>query len=98
MEIQKAYKQKMAAQLAEWGAQVDLLEAKVVNTGADLEIKRIKELHELREKLLVASEKMNEYEKMTGEAWNEVKVAADKVWYDIKAGVAAAHEKLIKRV
>jgi hypothetical protein len=93
MQIQKAYKQKMAAQLAEWGAQIDLLEAKVANTGADLEIKRAKELHELREKLFGASQKMNEYEKITGEAWNEVKATADIVWADIKLGVAAAHAK-----
>jgi hypothetical protein len=93
MEIQKAYKQKMATQLAEWGAQINLLEAKVANVGADLEIKRTKELDELREKLLGASQKMNEYEKITGEAWNEVKATADKVWADIKTGVAAAHAK-----
>jgi hypothetical protein len=93
MEIQKAYIQKMAAQLAEWGAQIDLLEAKVVNAGADLEIKRTKELHELREKLFGASQKINEYEKTTGEAWNEVKATADKIWADIKSGVATAHAK-----
>ncbi len=91
MEIQKAYKQKMAAQLAEWGAQIDLLEAKVANAGADLEIKRTKELHELREQLLGASLKMNEYEKTTGEAWDLVKITADKIWADIKTGVASAH-------
>jgi hypothetical protein len=93
MEIQKAYQQKMATQLAEWGAQVDLLEAKVANAGADLEIKRTKELHELREKLLGASQKMKEYERTTGEAWDEVKIAADKIWADIKTGVASAHAK-----
>ncbi len=93
MEIQKAYRQKMAAQLAEWGAQIDLLEAKAVNTGADLEIKRTKELHELREKLLGASQKMNEIEKSTAEAWNDVKLTSDKIWDDIKQGVASVQAK-----
>lgn len=93
MEIEKAYKQKMAAQLAEWGAQIDLLEAKAVNTGADLEIKRTKELHELREKLLLASQKISEYEKATGSAWEDVKVTADKIWDEIKLGVANVHAK-----
>jgi len=93
MEIQTAYKQKLAAQLAEWGAQIDLLEAKVANASADLEIKRTKELHELREKLLEASQKMNGFEKNTGEAWEEVKLAADRIWADIRTGVATAHAK-----
>lgn len=93
MEIEKAYKQKMAAQLAEWGAQIDLLEAKAKNTSADLEIKRTKELHELREKLLLASQKLNEFEKATGNAWKDVKVTADKIWDDIKLGVESIHAK-----
>jgi hypothetical protein len=93
MEIQKAYKQKMTAQLAEWGAQIDLLEAKAVNISADLEIKRTEELHELREQLLDATQKMKVYEKKTGEAWNDVKDTADKIWADLKSGVATAHAK-----
>jgi hypothetical protein len=91
MEIQKAYKQKMMAQLAEWGAQIDLLEAKAANVGADLEIKRTKELHELREKLLGASQKIQEFENSTGKTWEDVKVTADNIWDDIKVGVAKVH-------
>lgn len=93
MEIQDAYKQKMAAQLKEWGAQLDLLEAKVENVGADIKIKRAKELHELRAKMSVASVKMNELEKASGEAWEQVKQTADQVWEDLKSGVAAAHSR-----
>ena len=36
MEIKDAYKQKMAAQLKEWSAQINLLEAKLENAGADV--------------------------------------------------------------
>ena len=83
----------MAAQLHEWSAQLDLLEAKVENAGADVEIKRAKELNELRTKLKVASQKMTEFEKTSGDAWDAVKTTADKIWDDIKSGVAAAHSK-----
>ena len=93
MEIQDAYKQKMAAQLKEWGAQIDLLEAKMENAGADMKVKRAKELHELRAKQHVASEKMKELGKVSGEAWVQVKETADKIWEDLKAGVAEAHSK-----
>lgn len=93
MELQNAYKQKMAAQLKEWDAQVNLLEAKMENVGADMRVKRAEELHELRAKLRVASEKMKELEKASGEAWEQVKETADKIWEDLKTGLADAHSK-----
>lgn len=93
MELQDAYKQKMAAQLKEWDAQINLLEAKMENVGADMKVKRAKELHELRAKQQAASEKMKELEKASGEAWEQVKVTADKIWDDLKSGVADAHSK-----
>lgn len=93
MEIQEAYKQKMAAQLKEWGAQIDLLEAKIENANADMKIKRAEELHELRAKQRAASEKMQELGKASGEAWEQVKMTADQIWEDLKAGIAAAHSR-----
>lgn len=93
MEIQDAYKQKMAAQLKEWGAQIDLLEAKMENMGADMKVKRAQELRELRAKQHAASEKMKELGKASGEAWGQVKETADKIWEDLKAGVIEAHSK-----
>jgi archaellum component FlaC len=93
MEMQTAYKQKMLAQLKEWDAQISLIEAKAENIGADMKIKRAEELHELRAKQHTASEKMKELEKASGEAWEQVKVTADKVWEDLKSGIAEAHSK-----
>lgn len=93
MEIKDAYKQKMAAQLKEWGTQIDLLEAKVENAGADMKVKRAEALHELRAKQRAASEKMQELEKAGGEAWEQVKETADKIWEDLKTGLADAHSK-----
>jgi len=93
MKIQEAYKQKMAAQLKEWNAQIKLIEAKVENAGADMKIKGAEELHELRAKQHAASEKMKELEKASGDAWAQVKETADKIWEDLKAGIADAHSK-----
>lgn len=93
MEVQEAYKQKMAAQLKEWTAQINLLEARVENAGADMAVRRAEALQELRAKQRVAAEKMSELEKSTGEAWGQVKETADKIWEDLKNGVADAHSK-----
>ncbi len=93
MDIQEAYKQKMAAQLKEWSAQINLLEAKVENAGADMKVRRAEAVRGLRAKQRAASKKMQELEKASGKAWEQVKVTADKIWEDLKAGVTEAHSK-----
>jgi len=90
MELQEAYKQKRAAQLKEWSAQINLLEAKVENAEADLKVKYSTELVELRSRQRAASEKMKELAKASGEAWVQVKETSDKIWDDLKAGLAQA--------
>jgi len=93
MEIQNAYRQKMAAQMKEWSAQINLLEAKLDSVNADMRVKRAEELHELRTKQHAVAEKMKELGKSTGEAWDQVKVSADKMWDDFKAGLTNAQSK-----
>lgn len=93
MEIQEAYKQKLAAQLKEWDAQISLLEAKAENAGADIKVSRAKAIHELRAKQRAASEKLNELGKASGTAWDQVKATADNIWNELKTGIAEAHSK-----
>ncbi len=93
MEMQEAYKEKMASQLKEWNAQIGLLEAKMENVGAEYRLKRSEELHSLRARHAAATEKMHELGKASGEAWSEMKTASDKMWDDLKAGVAEARAK-----
>jgi hypothetical protein len=93
MEIQDAYKQKMAAQLKVWGRQIFLLEAKMENVEASMKVKRAEQLHELRAKQQAASEKIIELEKASGEAWDQVKITADKIWDDLKTGLTDAQSK-----
>lgn len=93
MDIRDAYKQKMEAQLKEWGAQINLLEAKAENIGADMKIKHAEALQELRAKQHAASEKLKDMEKASGEAWDQVKTTADKIWDDLKNGIADARSK-----
>ncbi len=93
MKIQNAYKEKLAAQLKEWDAQINLLEAKAGKLSADLKLKRAEEIVQLRARQNAASEKMKELEEATGEAWERVKLTADIVWEELKAGVTAAQQK-----
>jgi len=93
VDINEAYKQKLAAQLKEWSAQINLMEAKVENAEADMKIKRLDVINDLRAKQRVASEKMKELEKSSGDAWDQVKITAEKIWTDLKDGIADAQSK-----
>lgn len=93
MQMHVIYKEKMEAQLKEWAAQINLLEAKLENAEAGIKLKRAEELHSLRAKQHAASEKMKELGTASGEAWEQLKITADQLWADLKSGVAEAHAK-----
>ena len=83
----------MNAQLNEWNAQIDVLEAKAESAGADLKVKRAEVIRDLRAKQNAASAQMTELDQATGEAWDKVKETADNLWVDLKTGLSAAHSK-----
>lgn len=93
MELHKEYKDKMNAQLKEWSAQVNLLEAKIDNFTADMKIMRLEEIQALRAKQHAAAAKMKELGKASGEAWDQVRLTADKMWDDLKTGLNDAQSK-----
>ncbi|MCX7149882.1 MAG: hypothetical protein NTY05_10820 [Rhodocyclales bacterium] len=95
MDLQEAYKQKMAAQLKEWSAQIDLFEAKAENAGADMKVRRAEELDGLRAKHRTAHEKLGALEKASGEAWEQIKETADKIREDLKTGMAEARARFM---
>lgn len=93
MEAQNTYQQKMAAQLKEWGNQIDLLETRMDSFAAEMKIMRIEEIQALRTKQHAAADKMKELGKATGDAWQQVKITADRMWDDLKTGVSDAQSK-----
>ncbi|MFA5371573.1 MAG: hypothetical protein WC053_02830 [Sideroxydans sp.] len=93
MQLQEAYKQKRAAQLKEWGAQIDLLEAKMGNTSADMKLKLAGQSQALRAQHRAASEKLKELGTASEEAWEQIKTTADTIWEDLGSGVSDAKAK-----
>ena len=93
MELHKQYKEKMDAQIKEWSAQVDLLEAKMDSFAADMRIARAEDIQALRAKQHATADKMKELGKASGEAWVQVKVTTDRMWDDLKAGLTEAQSK-----
>jgi methyl-accepting chemotaxis protein len=93
MKTRDAYVEKLAAELNEWSAQIDLLAAKAENAKADVKLQYAQELEELRVRQREASEKMKELEEASDEAWENMKGTADKVWEDLKTGITTASAK-----
>ena len=94
MEVHEAYKNKMVAQLKEWSAQIDLLEAKMVGLGADISLKRAEQIKTLRKMHVAASEKLTELDAVTEQAWDDVKSTTDKMWGEFKDGIEKVRTSL----
>lgn len=93
MKTKDEYIDSLAAELKEWSAQIDLLTAKADNAAADMKLQYNEEIDGLRAKQHAAAEKIKELEKSSGDAWETVKETADKVWDDLRTGMAIAISK-----
>ncbi|MDD5035295.1 MAG: coiled coil domain-containing protein [Methylococcaceae bacterium] len=93
MKTKDEYIESLAAELKEWSAQIDLLAAKTENAADQVKLKYLEELDALRAKQQTAAEKIKELQEASGDAWVKVKETADKVWDDLKTGVAGAVSK-----
>ena len=93
MKTKDEYIESLASQLKEWSAQIDNLTAKAENAAADVKVKYDEELAALRVKQHAATEKMKELKEDSGDAWETVKESADKIWDDLKSGVASTIAK-----
>lgn len=95
MGIYTAAIEKMEAQLNVWGAQIKLLKARIESASSDIKLQRARELKELHAKHRIASgSKVKRDEKATNEAWEQTKVTADKIWDDLKTGIANTHSNI----
>lgn len=93
MKTKDEYIEMLASELKEWSAQIDLLAAKAESATAYAKLKYAEELDALRAKQRAAAEKMAELEAASGDVWETLKETADKVWDDLKTGLASAVSK-----
>ena len=93
MELHQRYQEKMGAQLKEWNAQVNLLEARIDNFTADMKIVGAEEIQALHARQHKVAEQMKELGKASGEAWEQVRVTTDTMWGDLKTGLSEAQSK-----
>ncbi|WP_417728664.1 hypothetical protein [Roseovarius sp.] len=85
-----AYQAKLHAQLDQWKAEIDKLQAKSREASADMQIKYQEQIKILREK---RAEMETEYDKIQAaslEAWKDFKTGTDQAWDNMSKAMKSA--------
>jgi chromosome segregation ATPase len=93
MKTKEEYIDSLAAELKEWSAEIDSLNARAEQATDDLKIKYNAEVEVLRAKERAAHEKIAELKDASGDAWEALKGTADHVWQDLRTGLASVVSK-----
>jgi len=94
MSKRDAYIQKLKAQLDEWNAELDLLEARSRKLGAEARIKYEEQMELLRSQHAEAMDRFAELQGATQDAWESLKEGIVDSWAALKAGLDRARSKL----
>jgi chromosome segregation ATPase len=89
-EAQKAYRRKLRAQLDEWEAELNKLQARTEKAAADVRLKKEEQLRRLRENKDALRAKLEALQTAGGDAWDRLKEGTDKAWNDFKEAVGRA--------
>lgn len=84
------YIDNMAAKLKVWNAEVEKLEAKAEEAGADTGKEIRKEVQNLRTKKQAAEDRMEEIKEAGEKSWKELQAEAEDAFEDIKSSLENA--------
>lgn len=85
-----AYQKKLQAQLDQWKAEIDKLQAKSREASADMQIKYQEQISELRVKRDKLETECDKIQAASVDAWKEFKTNADAAWDDMSAAMKSA--------
>ena len=87
MADRQAFQQKMEAQLKEWSANIEVLQAKAEKASADAKIKHQQQIANLQERKEAAQKKLAELKSASDGAWENLKNGVEKAWAEFKNSV-----------
>ena len=93
MKTKEEYIDSLSAELKEWSAEIDVLNAKAEIAAEDVKLQYYAEIAALKAKEGVAKEKLQELQAASGDAWDAVKETAEHVWHDLRTGLASVVSK-----
>jgi hypothetical protein len=93
MGKKEEYMEKMEAQLEQLNAQVNRFIARGKEAKADMKIEYYKAAEELEAKQKVAQARMDELEKSSADAWEELKYGMDSAFTELQTAFTRAAAK-----
>jgi multidrug resistance efflux pump len=87
MDKKEEYTKKLEAQLKEWKAKIDILEARGAKITSEAKTELMREIKELRQKKGIVKEKWNELQKVSGDSWDTMKVGVEKAAAELKGAM-----------
>lgn len=86
----EAYQKKLQAQLDQWKAEIDKLQAKSREASADMQIKYQEQIKELREKRAEMETQYDKIQAASIDAWKDFKTGADAAWDNMSNAMKSA--------
>lgn len=93
MKTKEEYIDSLSAELKEWSAEIDVLNAKAEIAAEDIKLQYYADIAALKAKEAVATAKIKELQEASGDAWEAVKETAEHVWHDLRTGLASIVSK-----
>jgi hypothetical protein len=94
METREIYKQKYEAQLKEWGARLDVLNAEAHKATAQAKLDMAPRIEAVKTTYEAAKAGLTKVGHATDDKWEALKHDADKAWTDAKSSVEGAFEAM----
>lgn len=93
MDKKEEYIQKLDAQLREWSAKIDELNARAEKAKGDIKTEYTRQLEALEALRESALKKLAEISEAGGQAWEELITGAEKAWHELKTSLDNAIAK-----
>ncbi|WP_031432191.1 sll1863 family stress response protein [Methylomarinum vadi] len=93
MSNRDQYVAKIKAQLDQWNADIDRLEAKAKEAEADVRIEHQKEIEVIKAQRDQLVSKLGEVENASEEAWEDIKTGAESAWNSLDNALKSAADK-----
>jgi nucleotide-binding universal stress UspA family protein len=86
----EGYVQRIDAQLKDWGGKIDALKNKAESSGAEVKMKYLQRVEELKKKQEAARKKLQDIKGSSSQAWVDMKGGVDQALAELKKGVSQA--------
>jgi hypothetical protein len=94
MDSRALYKQKYAAQIHEWKAKLDVMQAQADKLSAQTKLEIKPRIELVQTKLNAAKAALNTVGSVAHDKWDAAVKSADDVWHDLTSAAEGAYEAL----